>query len=118
MHLTCTFCHYLSAGFVPFPPPTSIAPHDLRVVNSVLGRACIRRERKPCGIGVATGKRAHNRTVFEQLLQADAIDVAQIDSCRLVGVSEGLVVLLMAAKFGRPICPHAGGVGLREMSFT
>jgi len=109
---------YLSAGFVPFLPPTAIAPHDLRVVNSPLGRACIRPERKPCGIGVATGKRAHNRTVFEQLLQAGAIDVAPIDSCRLAGVSEGPAVLLMAAKFGKPICPHIGGVGLREMSFT
>jgi len=52
--------------------------------------------------------------VFKQLLQADAIDVVQIDSCRLAGVSEVLAVLLMAAKFGKPVCPHAGGVGLYE----
>ncbi|CAE6448066.1 unnamed protein product [Rhizoctonia solani] len=52
--------------------------------------------------------------VFKQLLQAEAIDVAQIDSCRLAGVSEVLAVLLMAAKFGVPVCPHAGGVGLCE----
>ncbi|KAG8943346.1 hypothetical protein FRC00_011248 [Tulasnella sp. 408] len=52
--------------------------------------------------------------VFKQLLQAEAIDVVQIDSCRLAGVSEVLAVLLMAAKFGVPVCPHAGGVGLCE----
>ena len=52
--------------------------------------------------------------VFKQLLQAEAIDVCQIDSCRLAGVSEVLSVLLMAAKFGVPVCPHAGGVGLCE----
>ena len=52
--------------------------------------------------------------VFKQLLQAEAIDVCQIDSVRLAGVSEVLAVLLMAAKFGVPVCPHAGGVGLCE----
>lgn len=52
--------------------------------------------------------------VFKQLLQANAIDVCQIDSCRLAGVNEVLAVLLMAAKFGVPVCPHAGGVGLCE----
>jgi len=52
--------------------------------------------------------------VFKQLLQADAIDVVQIDSCRLTGVSEVLAMLLLAAKFGKPVCPHAGGVGLCE----
>ena len=52
--------------------------------------------------------------VFKQLLQANAIDVCQIDSCRLAGVNEILAVLLMAAKFGVPVCPHAGGVGLCE----
>ena len=82
--------------------------------NSILGHARIRRELKPYGIGVATGEHAHNRMVFKQLLQADAIDVVQIDSCRLAGVSEVLAVLLMAAKFGKPVCPHAGGVGLCE----
>ena len=83
-------------------------------VNSILGHARIRGELKPYGIGVATGEHAHNRMVFKQLLQADAIDVVQIDSCRLAGVSEVLAVLLMAAKFGKPVCPHAGGVGLCE----
>jgi L-fuconate dehydratase len=52
--------------------------------------------------------------VFKQLLQAEAIDVVQIDSCRLAGVNEVLSVLLMAAKAGKPVCPHAGGVGLCE----
>lgn len=57
---------------------------------------------------------------FKQLLQAEAIDVCQIDSCRLGGVSEVLAVLLMSAKFGIPVCPHAGGVGLCEyvVSYT
>jgi len=77
-------------------------------------RSCIRRELNPCGIGVATDERAHNRIVFKQLLQVDAIDVVQIDSCRLAGVREVLAVLLMAAKFGKPVCPHVGGVGLCE----
>jgi len=52
--------------------------------------------------------------VSKHLLQADAIDVVQIDSCHLAGVSEVLAVLLMAAKFGKPVCPHARGVGLCE----
>lgn len=82
--------------------------------DDILGHAAIRRGLKPYGIGVATGEHAHNRMVFKQLLQAEAIDVCQIDSCRLAGVSEVLSVLLMSAKFGIPVCPHAGGVGLCE----
>ncbi|KAJ7591664.1 enolase C-terminal domain-like protein [Mycena floridula] len=82
--------------------------------DDILGHAAIRKALKPHGIGVATGEHAHNRMVFKQLLQAEAIDVVQIDSCRLAGVSEVLSVLLMAAKFGVPVCPHAGGVGLCE----
>lgn len=82
--------------------------------DDILGHAAIRTALKPYGIGVATGEHAHNRMVFKQLLQAHAIDVVQIDSCRLAGVSEVLSVLLMAAKFGVPVCPHAGGVGLCE----
>ena len=65
-------------------------------------------------IGVATGEHCQNRVIFKQLLQAGAIDFCQIDSCRLGGVNEVLAVLLMAAKFGVPVCPHAGGVGLCE----
>jgi L-fuconate dehydratase len=65
-------------------------------------------------IGVATGEHCHNRVMFKQFLQAQAISYCQIDSCRLGGVNEVLAVLLMAAKFGVPVCPHAGGVGLCE----
>lgn len=82
--------------------------------DDILGHAAVRKALKPLGIGVATGEHAHNRMVFKQLLQAGAIDVCQIDSCRLAGVTEVLSVLLMAAKFGVPVCPHAGGVGLCE----
>jgi len=83
--------------------------------DDISGHAQIRKALKPHGIGVATGEHAHNRMVFKQLLQAEAIDVCQIDSCRLAGVNEVMSVLLMAAKFGIPVCPHAGGVGLCEM---
>jgi L-fuconate dehydratase len=80
--------------------------------DDVLGHARIAREIAP--IGVATGEHAANRVVFKQLLQAQAISFCQIDSCRLGGVNENLAVILMAAKFGVPVCPHAGGVGLCE----
>ncbi|HTD21964.1 MAG TPA: L-fuconate dehydratase [Terriglobales bacterium] len=80
--------------------------------DDVLGHATIARAIAP--IGVATGEQCQNRVVFKQLLQANAIRFCQIDSCRLGGVNEVLVVLLMAAKFGVPVCPHAGGVGLCE----
>jgi L-fuconate dehydratase len=63
---------------------------------------------------VATGEHVQNRVVFKQLLQLGAIDVCQLDCCRLGGVNEVLAVTLLAAKFGVPICPHAGGVGLCE----
>jgi L-fuconate dehydratase len=63
---------------------------------------------------VATGEHVQNRIIFKQLLQAEAIQFCQIDACRLGGVNEVLAVLLMAAKFGVPVCPHAGGVGLCE----
>jgi len=65
-------------------------------------------------IRVATGEHMHNRVMFKQFLAADAIDVVQADICRLGGVNEFLAVLLLAAKFGKPVCPHAGGVGLCE----
>jgi L-fuconate dehydratase len=65
-------------------------------------------------IGIATGEHVHNRVMFKQLMQAEAIDFCQVDSCRLGGVNEVLAVLLLAAKFGVPVCPHAGGVGLCE----
>ncbi len=80
--------------------------------DDVLGHARIARELAP--IGVATGEHCQNRVIFKQLFQANAISFCQIDSCRLGGVNEIIAVLLMAAKFGVPVCPHAGGVGLCE----
>jgi len=82
--------------------------------DDVLGHAAIANAVRPLGIGVATGEHCANRIVFKQLLQAHAIDFCQIDSCRLGGVNENLAVILMADKFGVPVCPHAGGVGLCE----
>ncbi len=80
--------------------------------DDVLGHAKIAKTVAP--IGVATGEACQNRVIFKQLLQANAISFCQIDSCRLAGVNEVLAVILMAAKFGVPVCPHAGGVGLCE----
>jgi L-fuconate dehydratase len=83
--------------------------------DDVLGHAAIRRGLAPHGIRVATGEHVQNRIIFKQLLQADAIDMVQIDACRVAGVNENLAILLLAAKFGKPVCPHAGGVGLCEL---
>jgi L-fuconate dehydratase len=80
--------------------------------DDVLGHARIRRAIAP--IRVATGEHVQNRIVFKQFFQAEAIDVCQLDACRLGGVNEAIAVLLLAAKFGVPVCPHAGGVGLCE----
>jgi L-fuconate dehydratase len=80
--------------------------------DDILGHARIRRAVSP--IRIATGEHCQNRVMFKQFLQAGAIDVVQIDSCRLAGVNENLAVMLMAAKFNVPVCPHAGGVGLCE----
>ena len=80
--------------------------------DDVLGHARIRREVP--GVRIATGEHCQNRVVFKQFMQAQAIDVCQIDSCRLAGVNENIAVILLAAKFGIPVCPHAGGVGLCE----
>ena len=82
--------------------------------DDILGLATIAKAVRELGIGVATGEHCANRIVFKQLLQARAIDFCQIDSCRLGGVNENLAVILMAAKYGVPVCPHAGGVGLCE----
>ena len=82
--------------------------------DDILGHARIARALEPLGIRVATGEHCHNRVMFKQFFQAGAIGFAQIDSCRLGGVNEVLAVQLMAAKFGIPVCPHAGGVGLCE----
>ncbi len=80
--------------------------------DDVIGHAEIARGIAP--IRVATGEHAQNRIIFKQLLQADAIAVMQIDAARVAGVNENIANLLLAAKFGVPVCPHAGGVGLCE----
>ncbi|MFI7703314.1 enolase C-terminal domain-like protein [Nonomuraea sp. NPDC049480] len=81
--------------------------------DDVLGHAAIARGIDP--IPVATGEHVQNRIVFKQLLQANAISYLQIDAARVGGVNENLAILLLAAKFGIPVCPHAGGVGLCEL---
>jgi len=98
------------ARLAPFDPywieePTS--PDD------ILGHAAIARAVAP--IRVATGEHVHNRVMFKQFLAAGALSICQIDACRLGGVNEVVAVLLLAAKFGVPVCPHAGGVGLCEL---
>ncbi|MBV9917638.1 MAG: hypothetical protein JO153_14125 [Solirubrobacterales bacterium] len=80
--------------------------------DDILGHARIAREVAP--IRIATGEHSHNRTMFKQLMQAGGIQVCQLDSCRLGGVNEVLAVLLLAARFDVPVCPHAGGIGLSE----
>lgn len=80
--------------------------------DDVLGHAAIAEAIAP--IGVATGEQCQNRIMFKQLMQAGGMSYCQIDACRLGGVNEVLAVLLLAAKFGIPVCPHAGGVGLCE----
>jgi L-fuconate dehydratase len=97
------------AEFGPWWIEEPLSPDD------VLGHAKVAEAVRPLGIGVATGEHCHNRVMFKQLFQAQAIDFCQIDACRLGGVNEVLVVLLMAAKFRVPVCPHAGGVGLCEL---
>ena len=82
--------------------------------DDILGHARIARALEPSGSASPPASTRHNRVMFKQLLQADAIGFCQIDSCRLGGVNEVLAVLLLAAKFGVPVCPHAGGVGLCE----
>jgi L-fuconate dehydratase len=95
------------ASFKPLWIEEPTSPDD------VLGHATIRRAVAP--IGVATGEHGMNRVLFKQLFQAEAIDFCQIDSCRLGSINEILPVMLMAAKYGIPVCPHAGGVGLCEL---
>jgi L-fuconate dehydratase len=80
--------------------------------DDILGHAEIRHRVAP--IGVATGEHCHNKVMFKQFFQADAIDYCQLDAARLGGLNEVILVVLMAAKFGVPICPHGGGVGLCE----
>lgn len=95
-----------------------LRPFDLRWIeeptspDDILGHAAIRKAIAP--IGVATGEHAANRVIFKQLLQAQAIDYCQVDACRIGGLNEVLVVLLLAAAYEIPVCPHAGGLGLCE----
>jgi L-fuconate dehydratase len=97
----------------------ALAPHHLRWIeeptsaDDVLGMSRIARAVAP--VAVATGEHVANRVIFKQLLQAEAISVLQLDACRVAGVNENLAILLLAAKFGVPVCPHAGGVGLCEL---
>jgi L-fuconate dehydratase len=96
----------------------SLAPYDLAWVeeptspDDVLGHAAIARGVAP--VPVATGEHMANRVMFKQFLQADALQVLQIDATRVAGVNENVAILLLAAKYGVPVCPHAGGVGLCE----
>ena len=94
------------AAFNPYWIEEPTSPDD------ILGHAKIAKAVAP--IKVATGEHCQNRVMFKQLMQAGAIEICQIDSCRVGGVNEILAILLMAAKFNIPVCPHAGGVGLCE----
>jgi L-fuconate dehydratase len=94
------------AEFDPYWIEEPTSPDD------VLGHATIARAIAP--IKVATGEHCQNRVIFKQLFQAEAIGFCQLDACRLGGLNEVLAVLILAAKFGVPVCPHAGGVGLCE----
>ncbi|GLY95297.1 L-fuconate dehydratase [Actinoplanes sp. NBRC 103695] len=97
----------------------ALAPYDVWWVeeptspDDVVGHAAIARGIAP--IKVATGEHVQNRVVFKQLLQLDAVSYVQLDAARVAGVNENIAILLLAAKFGRPVCPHAGGVGLCEL---
>ncbi|WP_330238138.1 enolase C-terminal domain-like protein [Streptomyces sp. NBC_00525] len=97
---------------------TALAPYDPHWIeeptspDDVLGHAAVRAGQP---VAVATGEHAANRVVFKQLLQAGAVDFVQIDAARVAGVNENLAILLLAAKYGVPVCPHAGGVGLCEL---
>jgi len=96
-----------------------LAPFDLAWVeeptnpDDILAHAAIARGIAP--IPVATGEHGANRVMFKQFLQADALRVLQIDASRVAGVNENIAILLLAAKFGVRVCPHAGGVGLCEV---
>ena len=95
------------APYAPYWIEEPTSPDD------ILGHAAIRREIAP--VKVATGEHVHNQVMFKQMLQAGSLDVLQLDASRTAGVTENVAILLLAAKFGVPVCPHAGGVGLCEM---
>jgi L-fuconate dehydratase len=98
---------------------TELAPYGLWWVeeptspDDVLGHATIARAVAP--VPVTTGEHVQNRVVFKQLLQLGAISYLQLDAARVAGVNENVAIVLLAAKFGVPVCPHAGGVGLCEL---
>jgi L-fuconate dehydratase len=97
----------------------ALAPYDVAWVeeptspDDILGHATISRAVAP--IPIATGEHIANRVIFKQFLQADALQVLQLDATRVAGVNENIAILLLAAKFGVRVCPHAGGVGLCEV---
>ncbi|WP_327322456.1 fuconate dehydratase [Streptomyces sp. NBC_01210] len=97
---------------------TALAPYEPHWIeeptspDDILGHAAVRAGQP---VKVATGEHAANRVVFKQLLQAGAVDFVQIDAARVAGVNENIAILLLAAKYGVPVCPHAGGVGLCEL---
>lgn len=97
---------------------TALAPYEPHWIeeptspDDILGHAAVRAGQP---VKVATGEHAANRVVFKQLLQAGAVDFIQIDAARVAGVNENIAILLLAAKYGIPVCPHAGGVGLCEL---
>jgi L-fuconate dehydratase len=99
---------------------TALAPHAPYWVeeptspDEILGLAAIRNG-IPADIKIAVGEHVANRVIFKQLLQAKAADVLNIDASRVAGVNENIAILLLAARYGVPVCPHAGGVGLCEM---
>lgn len=80
--------------------------------DDILGHAAIARAVAP--IRIATGEMCHNRIMFKQFLQSGGMQVCQLDACRVGGLNEVIAVMLLASKFGVPVCPHAGGVGLCE----
>ena len=83
--------------------------------DDILANAQIAEQLKPLSIGVASGESCNNRVMFKQFLQADAMSYCQIDATRVGGVNENIAIILMAAKHGIPVCPHAGGIGLCEL---
>ena len=95
-----------------------LEPFDLAWVeeptspDDVLGHLAIARA---VDVPIATGEHAQNRVLFKKFLASGAMEVCQIDACRVAGVNENVAILLLAAKFGVPVCPHAGGVGLCEL---
>jgi len=98
------------AAIVPWDPYWVEEPTS---PDEILGLAVIKAAITP--VKIAVGEHVANRVIFKQILQAAAADVLTIDACRVAGVNENLAILLLAAKFGVPVCPHAGGVGLCEM---